>query len=136
MFRNISRIAPRIARLLVLAVLLSGCELNLGGVESVAADYVRQLVEQPASSEITEELYRHMPNKAVVEYARALYVQGIKQDYVATKLQPSTDLAAKVSVSIVPRRSPQYAEREHVLIVDLRKEDRKGWRVTGVSALP
>lgn len=136
MFRNISRSARRPVWLLLLAGLLAACELGFGGVESVASDHVRQLIEAPVDSETTAELYRHMPNKALVEYARALHVQGVKLDYVATKLPSASNMIAKVNVAIIPRRGPQYAEREHVLIIDLRKEDRKGWRVIGVSALP
>lgn len=136
MFRNISRNTRRPVWLLLLAGLLAACELGFGGAESVATDYVRQLVETPADRETTADLYRHMPNKAVVEYARALHVQGVKLNYVATKLPSATNMIAKVNVAIVPRRGPQYAEREHVLIIDLRKEDRKGWRVLSVTALP
>lgn len=138
MFSPFSIAQNRFLRLLVVTVLLlpGGCDLNLGGPQSAAVKYVRALVEQPADSLELAKAHTHLPNRVILEYARGLYDQGIKLKYRAEMRESPDDSEAQVAVAIVPKRAEFFNEREHTLIVDLRREKKQGWLVTDVKAMP
>lgn len=120
--------------LLLPAVLpLGGCDLGLGGPESVASKYVRSLVEEKAEGPKHVQAYAYLPNRVVIEYARALHMQGIRQNYRTKRIEDDEDIV-EIAVVIEPKRPVNFNEREHKLVVELRRTPKQGWSVTGLKA--
>ena len=128
------RLRPAI--LLIVVALLGGCELSIGGPESAAITYVRSLVDATQETPEQVKVYSHLPNRVIIEYARALKAQGIDMKYSARKLSGIQDDTIKIAVTITPRRSQKYNERQHTLLLTLKKDGKQGWGVIGVSASP
>jgi len=122
--------------LLVVVALLAGCELSIGGPESAAIAYVRKLVDATEETPEQVKVYSHLPNRVVVEYARALKAQGIDLQYKAQRQPEAQDGMTRINVTIIPKRSQLYNERQHTLQLTLKKAGKQGWSVIGVSALP
>ena len=121
---------------LLLALLpLGGCELGLGGPESVASKYVRSLVEEEVEGPSHVQAYAFLPNRVVIEYARALHMQGVQQNYHTKRIEDDEDVV-EIAVVIEPKRPVIFNEREHMLIVELRRNPKQGWSVTGLKAAP
>lgn len=122
--------------LLVLLLALVGCEFSIGGPESAAVSYVRSVVESPAETEQHQKIYSYLPNRVIVQYARALRMQGIDLKYSATKMRADTSDTARVAVAIIPKRAEKFSEREHTLVLELKKDNKQGWSVVEVKAKP
>jgi len=122
--------------LLLVVTLVGGCELSIGGPESAAIAYVRNLVEATQETPDQVKVYSHLPNRVIIEYARALKAQGIDMKYSAQHLADTQDDTTRVAVTIVPKRSQKYNERQHTLLLTLKKDGKQGWSVIGVSELP
>lgn len=122
--------------LLVGIALVAGCELSIGGPESAAIAYVRKLVDATEETPDHVKIYSHLPNRVVVEYARALKAQGIDLQYKAQRQAEAQDGMTRISVTIIPKRSQLYNERQHTLLLTLKREGKQGWSVLEVSALP
>ena len=127
--------AIQVFSLLLALLLLGGCELGLGGPESVASKYVRSLVEQQENEPERTRAYEFLPNRVVIEYARALHAQGVEQVYRTSRLEDEDDIV-EIAVIIEPKRVVTFNEREHMLIVELRRDSKQGWSVTGLKAAP
>jgi hypothetical protein len=129
----------RVVRTLVILTLfqLGACGLNLGGPQSAAVKYVRGLVEQPDNSPELIKAYSMIPNHVVIEYARALHKQGVKQKYTAEKLRATADSRERIAVSIIPVRNNYIAqERDHTLILIMQYSKKEGWKVVDIKAQP
>ena len=122
----------------ILALLqLGACGLNLGGPQSAAVKYVRNLVEQPDNAPELVKAYSILPNHVVIEYARALHKQGVVQKYTAEKLGATTDAKERIAVSIVPvRENFVVQERDHTLVLVMQKSKDQGWQVIDIKAEP
>jgi len=116
---------------------LGACGLNLGGPQSAAVKYVRGLVEQPDDSPELAKAFSMLPNRVVIEYARALHKQGVAQKYVAEKMGATADAKERVAVSIIPVRDNLAGqEREHTLVLILQYSKNEGWKVVDIKAQP
>ena len=116
---------------------LGACGLNLGGPQSAAVKYVRNLVEQPDNSPELEKAYSMLPNHVVIEYARALHKQGVVQKYTAEKLGATADSKERIAVSIIPvRKNYIVQERDHTLVLIMQKSKTQGWQVIEIKAEP
>lgn len=122
--------------LLVVVALVAGCELSIGGPESAAIAYVRKLVDATEETPDQVKVYSHLPNRVIIEYARALKAQGVDLKYRAQQVSEAQDSMIKIGVTIIPKRSQLYNERQHTLLLTLKKEGKQGWSVIGVSTLP
>ena len=129
----------RLVRLSFILVLLQlgACGLNLGGSQSAAVKYVRNLVEQPDNSPELVKAYSMLPNHVVIEYARALHKQGVKQKYTAEKLGATADSKERIAVSIIPvRKNYVIQERDHTLVLIMEYSKNQGWQVIDIKAEP
>ena len=116
---------------------LGACGLNLGGPQSAAVKYVRSLVEQPDNSPELVKAYSILPNHVVIEYARALHKQGVKQKYTAEKLGSTADSRERIAVSIIPVRDNfVIQERDHTLVLIMQYSKNQGWQVIDIKAEP
>lgn len=123
--------------LLCLVILsLMACDLGLGGPRSAAEKYVRTLIENPQQLSDTAKVTSLLSNQVIVEYARALHMQGIKQGYDSSIISDEEDENVEVAVSIIPKRSEYYKEREHTLVVELQHDKEQGWLVISIKARP
>ena len=129
----------RLVRLSFILVLLQlgACGLNLGGPQSAAVKYVRNLVEQPDNSPELAKAYSMLPNHVVIAYARALHKQGVKQKYTAEKLGATADSKERIAVSIIPvRKNYVIQERDHTLVLIMEYSKNQGWQVIDIKAEP
>ena len=129
----------RLVRLSFILVLLQlgACGLNLGGPQSAAVKYVRNLVEQPDNSPELAKAYSMLPNHVVIAYARALHKQGVKQKYTAEKLGATADSKERIAVSIIPvRKNYVIQERDHTLVLIMENSKNQGWQVIDIKAEP
>jgi hypothetical protein len=129
----------RLVRLSFILVLLQlgACGLNLGGPQSTAVKYVRNLVEQPDNSPELVKAYSMLPNHVVIAYARALHKQGVKQKYTAEKLGATADSKERIAVSIIPvRKNYVVQERDHTLVLIMENSKNQGWQVIDIKAEP
>jgi hypothetical protein len=139
MFASLSSVLSLFARLFfMLAVLqLGACGFNLGGPQSAAVKYVKNLVEQPDGSPELANVNSKLLNHVVIEYARALHKQGVAQKYRAEKLGTTGDSIVTVAVSIIPDRDKYVAqERSHTLILEVQKSKDQGWKVINIKTRP
>jgi len=139
MFFFQATVTHRLVRFSFILVLLQlgACGLNLGGPQSAAVKYVRNLVEQPDNSPELVQAYSMLPNHVVIEYARALHKQGVVQKYTAEKLGATVDAKERIAVSIVPvRKNYVVQERDHTLVLIMQHSKDQGWQVIAINAEP
>jgi len=139
MFLSQSTVTNRLIRFLFILVSLQlgACGLNLGGPQSAAVKYVRNMVELPDKSPELVKAYSMLPNQVVIDYARALHKQGVVQKYAAEKLGATADSKVQVAVSIIPvRKNYVVQERDHTLVLTLQHSKDRGWQVIEIKAEP
>jgi len=132
-------IVDPIFRILCFAIFfqLSACGLNMGGPRAAAALYVKEMVEKPNDSLIVQQDYSKLPNRVVIDYARALYQQGVELDYETEKVGSLKDSTVHIAVTIIPKRGNSVIqERSHSLELVLKNIPNQGWRVIGFEANP
>lgn len=139
MFVSPATMISRLIRISFILALfqLGACGLNLGGPQSAAVKYVRNLVEQPDNSPDLVKAYSMLPNHVVIEYARALHKQGVAQKYSAEKLGVTGDSMERIAVSIIPvRKNFVVQERDHTLVLIMQYSKDQGWQVIEIKAEP
>ena len=139
MFVFPANVIHRLVRLsFILALLqLGACGLNLGGPQSAAVKYVRNLIEQPDNSPELVRAYSMLPNHVVIEYARALHKQGVTLKYTAERLGATADSKEQIAVSIIPVHDNfAIQERDHTLVLIMQSSKDKGWQVIDIKAEP